>query len=436
MSTPDYENTLYQKHKHQLKLVEDFYCGVDTARLHLDQFPMENDTKYKDRQSRASLANYVLQTTETVTNIVFRKDINQEGVTNSRVKDWLNDIDFKQNINEFSKEVLSNRVRDGFTFIVVDSPSYDPEVVNSDLIAKELNIRPYFVNILRKNVINWKLDKFGNYERFTFREFYTDTTNRYREEEKEQIKVMFNDGTVEIWREDKLFQTINTGINQIPVVKIGDDLIPPLYDQTKINSIHFNQSSQYDNYVEVGSAPFLAVYAYQADEAPKTLGINDGLTFSDRQSGGAEWIEMSGSNANIIKDRIQQHELAMLNIAVTFATSSNVKTATQVEMESTEDESKLVNYSSELEDGLNTAIEMLQLFETTSLGENIVAVNRDFNSNILTEQQVSSFMMLYTQGVISSDRLIGILERGEVLETLEDAEALREKQLLNDESSD
>ena len=433
MSTPNYESPQYIAHKNQVSLVNNFYCGVDTAKQYLSQFPREETTKFQERQSRATLDNNVLKTTETVANIIFRKDLDLKGITNATVKTWTDKIDFKQDLNSFSKEVLKNRIRDGITFVLVDSPSFDEEIVTSQLVAQEQNIRPYFVNILRKNVINWKMNKFNEYERFTIKEFYTHTVDKYTEEEREQIKVWFDDGTVEVWRDDELFQSFNTGINRVPFVQIGNDLIPPLYDQAKINNVHFDMNSQYDNYVEVGAAPFLAVYAFQEQQgAAKTLGINDGLSFSDKTQGGVEWIEMSGDNAKIIADRIAQHELSMLSIAITFATSSNVKTATQVETEKTEDESKLVNYAVELEDGINKALEMLQLYETVSLGKNIIVVNKDFNANVITPEQANSYLSLYTQNVISLERLWDLLEKGEYLPIMEEKDRTTEKVLIND----
>ena len=432
MSTPEYENQEYKDHKQQVKLVNDFYCGVDTARSYLSQFPREDTEKYKDRQSRATLDNNVLETVNTISNVVFRKDLDIEGVKNASVQEWIKKIDFRQDLNSFGKELLRNRKRDGYTFLLVDSPSFDEEIINSQLIAQEQNIRPYFVNILRKNVINWKLNKFNEYERFTIREFYTDTTDQYNEEQKEQIKVWFDNGTVEVWREGSLFQTIGTGINKVPVFRIGNDMIPPLYDMAKSNNMHFNLSSQYDNYVEVGAAPFLAVFAFTQSDAPKTLGINDGLTFDDKQSGDVKWVEMTGNNAEIIKSRIEQHKQIMNDIAISFATSSNVKTATQVESEKTEDESKLVNYADELEEGLNAGLEMMQLYESVSLGENTVKVNRDFSANILSPEEANSYRLDFAQGIISIDRLLDIYEDGEYLKKMTEPERNAEKLKLLD----
>ena len=89
MSTPNYESMEYKHHKKQVKLVNDFFAGVDYAKEYLSRYPREDKDKFKDRQSRASLSNYVKQTTETVANIVFRKDIDQENIKNARLKTWL-----------------------------------------------------------------------------------------------------------------------------------------------------------------------------------------------------------------------------------------------------------------------------------------------------------------------------------------------------------
>ena len=119
----------------------------------------------------------------------------------------------------------------------------------------------------------------------------------------------------------------------------------------------------------------------------------------------------------------------MLNIAVTFATSSKIKTATEVETDKTEDESKLVDIAEIVESGLNKAIELLSYYDKSLTTDKKVYVNKDFDSNKLTPEQINSILTMYKEGLISLDTSWDMLERGEVVD-IQDRE--KEKVALND----
>jgi len=433
-TTPIFENSEYQAHSAQLKLTEDIYNGTDSAVAYLRRFPKEETSVYAERQTDGSIDNYVKRTAETTRNIIFRKELDLEGLTNSEVQRWAEKIDFTNNLNEFAKITLLNRIRDGYTFILVDSIKYDSEEITTKLQQEEKGIRPYFVNILRKNVINWTINSRGEYEVFTIKEIYEEKTNPYRTETKEQYRVFHIDGLIEIWRDGALYDLFETGAKTITIVKIGNDLIPPLYDQAKINIQHMNRHSECNNYVRVGASPFLAVFGSLDGDSPKTLGINSGLKFADKDSSDVKWIEMTGSNYQIIQEWMSVLVGQMDNISIEFATELKSATATEVEKASMSSESKLSNYSSELEDGLNLALEYLGLYKD-SLGLNTVEVNKDFSANILTIEQFNMLMQLRTNGEISNERLMKAIERGEVLPLLTEKERAKEDALRRNEGT-
>ena len=162
-----------------------------------------------------------------------------------------------------------------------------------------------------------------------------------------------------------------------------------------------------------------------------TIGVNDGIAFSSgKDEAGFEWVSLKAENTEAISNRIKDYEEAMLDIAITFASSSQVKTATQVETESTEDKGKLSNIAQIVEDGLNQALRLIEMFnESYKLtDEQIVIINRDFDSARLAPEQIAQLKDLYVNEVISWETFITLLEKGEVL-TIEDKE--KEKASLN-----
>jgi len=438
-SAPGDKHYLYDKHSNQIARVKDVFEGIDTAKRYLQQYNQEDDPDYRDRMNIATLDNFVFRTVDDMKNIIFRKPLDETGITNNDIKTYLKTIDFTNNINEFSKLILTNRIRDGHTFILVDSVSYDPEKVKTKAEQDALNIRPYFVNILRENILSWKKDKFGKYIMIVIKETY-EVEDDYSVDTKEQIKIWKNDGTVEIWRDGEKFgEVIETNLKEIPIVKVGDDNIPPLYDLAKINITHMNRDSEVSNYSRVGGAAFLAVFGDLDDgDAPKTLGINKGLKFRDKTTSDVKWIEMEGTNYEMLKDRILYHEDQMDRISVSFTTEQSNKTATQVNKESMVGESKATDYATELEDSINLAISLLNIYKTDGQAstDNLIEVNKDFDSSILTPEMVVSYRLDYTSGIISYEKLIEYLVAGEYFKEMTKQEMNEEKtRLMNNPMS-
>lgn len=428
-------NPAYKKHQNQVKKISDVYDGIDEAKKYLQQYNQEDTKDYGDRKDIATLDNFVFRAVDDIKNIIFRKPLDLTSITNATLKEHMKRINFTDNINEFAKNVLVNRIKDGYTFILVDTPAYDTEKIKTQADITAAGIRPYFVNILRKDVLNWKKNETGEYTQIVIQEGYT-TEGEYGSGIGTQIKVWNSDGTVEIWRDGAQYgETTQTALRRIPIVKVGNDDIPPLYDLTKINITHMNRDSELSNYTRVGGAPFLAVFGKMDDgKAPNTLGINKGLNFKDKQECDVKWVEMAGTNYEMIKSRILYHEDQMNRISVSFTTETENKTATQVNKESMTGESKATHYASELEDGINNAITMMNLFssEAKIAEDNKVGVNKDFDSSILTPEMVTSYRTDYLAGLISYEMLVDYLIAGEYFKEMTKEEIATEKARLMD----
>ena len=429
-STPTFIHPEYTEHQRQLKIVNDMFSGIDTAKYYIQKYSQESTSDYDDRKEIATLDNFVFRTIEDIKNIIFRKSIDETNVTNNTMLKYIEQIDFQIDLNEFAKRVLVNRIKDGYTFILADSIRYDDTLLSNNAQKDAYNIRPYLVNILRENVLNWQLDEVGNYTQITIREFYQEKSG-YATLTFEQLKVWNVDGTVEIWRKGELVDIWDTGIKTIPIVKIGKDLIPPLYDMAKLNITHMNRNSEVDIYTRVGGAPFLAVFGHQDQKgAQKTLGINKGLSFSDKSQSDVKWIEMDGKNYDMLKDRILYIEDQMKRIAVDFTTKiETIKTATQVNKESMSGESKATDYAIQLEMGINQALAMMNLYE--ELGVNEIEVNTDFDSSILSPDMVASYRLDVASELLSRDKFIEIMIAGEYFPYMTPEEIETEKARLS-----
>jgi hypothetical protein len=417
----------YEKYINSVKYVQSVYNGSEEAKQHLQQFTKENPKKFDNRKEVATLNNFVKRTVNAMRNIIFRNPTDASLLPPS-FDEFKKAVDFTDSLNEFAKDITDALVRDGETWILVDSLQGE---ATSRAEERELGLRPYFVHINRASVVNWRYDNQGRFEFVVIRENYVDIDG-FKEETKEQDKVWYADGRVQTYRDDELYKEYQLQINQVPIVRLIDSKTPSLLDQAKLNVSHMNRNSELDQYIRVASAPVPVTYKMTSDDGGiTTIGVNDGIAFSSgKDEAGFEWVSLKAENTEAISNRIKDYEEAMLDIAITFASSSQVKTATQVETESTEDKGKLSNIAQIVEDGLNQALRLIEMFnESYKLtDEQIVIINRDFDSARLAPEQIAQLKDLYINEVISWETFITLLEKGEVL-TIEDKE--KEKASLN-----
>lgn len=429
----------YQAYINQVNLVNDIYNGKDTAKKHLQKFDMEKQEEFKKRLETCTIDSYVERSINSRKNIIFRKPISLEGVSNSKLKDYCeNDFDLKgTSLNEFAKEWLTLADKDGFCFALIDTPQKDETIVTK-LDEEQNNIRPYATLIKRKDLFYWETDSYGNYKVIAFYESYqVREDGLFGFETKIQVKAMFNDGTVRIFREDKEVANYYRDTKDILIYKLGKSDIPMFYNMANINIKQMNRESELSHYTRITLNPTpisMGDLKGSDDEegTVKTLSANQGLHFEDKESCDFKWVEVSGKSHEVGVKEIDRLAEQMTRDSISFATESNVKTATQVEKDATEDESRLTDRAQMLEKGINKLLEYYSVLNPELGKDQLVEVNKDFSTNKLSPEQQDKLISLYVQDVISRDRLLRALERGEVLEILNAKDEAKEKTLLLD----
>ena len=438
MSSYPIEVEEYKAYKNQISLINDVFDGSTKAQNHLEQFEMEDAKKFNFRKKVATLNNYVKRTIENRKNIVFRKPLNLENIKNNELFEWCkSNINLRgESLNEFAKLWLENADKEGYCFALVDAPKIDRDVVRTRVDEAKQNIRPYATLIKRKDLFYFEKDEFGNYKTIAFWESYKVKKDKFLIETAYQAKVIYDDGMVEIYRDNKLYQEYQREVKALTLVRLGKSDTPIFYDMAKTNINLFNRESEKSNYVRIGAAPFPILYGSLMgnDKGVKTISINDGLHFTSKSDAGFEWAEMSGRNYDIILKEIEHLGSTMMEDSINFSTESNVKTATQVEKDSTVDESKLTDRATQLERAINQMLYYFSLFNERLGDDNTVVVNKDFATNRLSSDQVAQLISMYTQGILSWERLNTMLQNGEILDYLDEKQLAEEKLKIDNEA--
>ena len=429
MDTPIFTSEEVLAHYAQVALVNDFYNGIDTANKHLKRYEVESTESYNTRIELSALNNYTKRAVNSIRDMITRKPIDDSELQSSVLSPFIETIDFSDNLVSFVNQLIINAAKDGFTFILVDKSPYDETIETK---ADESGLRPYLVNITRSQVKNWKLNANGTYKVFTFDEFYT-VENRYSSISKVQQRVYLEDGTIEIWRGKKLYETIENGLGYIPIIKIGIDDIPPFYDLAKINKRHFNQDSSGANYVRACGSPFTQAFMMSNQSGAIKVGAMNGISFNESKSdAGIEWVELSGKNFEIIETVIKRDEETMRMYLAEIISNDTQKTATEVGMMNAGNESKLSYYAEIVEAGINKALTYMADYQGVANFDAKIYISRDFYNKTLTDAQIREYKGLFVDGVISWEKLTQLLIDGEVLSAMSDNEMITEKARLSD----
>ena len=423
MNNPNFDSQEVLDYRHQLELTNSFYNGFDTSTDYIIPFFNEDKDSFATRLKLARLTNYVRDAVETVKNMVLRKPTKYDELIDSALSPFLETIDMKNNIDTFSKEVLTNLVKDGYTYILIEKESYEDVVSGAD----EINKRPYFINVKRSAVRNFKINDDGSFKQFTYDENYT-IEDGYKEKLLVQQRCYLADGTVEIWRDGALYSTMQNGLGFIPIIKLGNDDISRFYDLAVINRNHLNLKSEQRNYARIASAPIPITYLLNSEDTVKTIGVSNGINFdSTKSESGFEWVELGGSNNSILESLIAKDESDMQKYLVSLVSNDIQRTAKEVSLLNANNEATLNHYATILEDGLNKAFYIMALYQGINNFEAKLYINKDFIDNKLDATELNSYKEMYVNNIIDWDTYINILITGEVLEPMSDIDIAKMK---------
>lgn len=424
-TSPSYTSVEYDNHYEQVELVSNLYSGVDSVTQYLTRFPRESAEVFLDRQNKATLKNFVKRISTSTRNIMLNKPPLVE--VNSKLTPLMEKVNRQNSIETFIQEVALYQIVDGFTYIVIDAPVID-ESIKTRKDEMQLDINPYMYIVRRNQVVNWKLNSDGSFKRLTIKELYEKDSGRYDDEYGVQYRTYFDDGTVEVWRDNAMVQSIPLGLKMVPVVRVDEASIPLLYDTARLNINHFNRRSNLDRYLSIAALPVPVIYGNTAD-AGITIGVDDALSFGDKNECGFEWVELSGSSVKALQEDLMTIEEAILAETISITSDQQLaKNETQVDSENLEGYGRLNQLATQLEMGINKALSILGKFKGIEDAGSIT-LNKEFKSSRLTSEQVKDIIALHANGLISTETALKNLIEGQVVE-VEDLDV--EKSLIND----
>ena len=445
--SPDYRNAAHRAQAEDLLLVRSAHGGTKTMRARgkefLPQHPMESDRKYNDRLRQAVALNAMQKTVEGLVGMVFRRDPVFSEDMPPDIESHMESVDAHADaLNIFMRRVAENALLDGHTWVHVEAPRQTPDV-RSRLAEERAGIRPYWVNVLKGQAINWRYAMRGGLPvltLFCYREGATEPAGLFGEVHRERIRVLRDDNGVimgELWelqedpndRREKWAQVdaYRVDVPTIPVVFIPayrtmeqGESDPPLRDLAYEQAEHYRVRSDRQKSLTFSciAVPYLfGENVTDADGSPRVKWGVDGMLVVNDATAKAGVIESQGFGLEATKEELQEIEARMASMGLRMLVkrpNPSPQTATEQLLGKSQDDAGLVVFAKLLEDAANNILTYHGAY-LRQPAPGSIAINRDFHTQIMDPGWMREIRELVANRWLSVETMWEMLVEGEVL---------------------
>lgn len=415
----------------------------EAGELYLPKHTNETDVQYKDRLQRTVLLNMFSKSLTSLAAKPFSQPVKVGEKLPEPLKPLVEDMDLLgHDITAFGKEVFKDGLAKGFSHMLVEFPTVDPEVVKTKADEDAAGVRPYVVHIKAESLIAAYAEirdgkEFLLHVRVLETEMVRASTG-FGEERLDRVRV-YEPGTWEVWerRGTQKFQRTShgtTSLDFIPLVTwyAGSrvDLMkaePPLQDLADKNIEHWQSSSDQRNVLTVARFPILA----------SSGNINtEGLILGPRKllsckepDGKIYYVEHTGHAISAGRQDMEdlKTEMSMLGVEL-LVRQSGSSTATEKSINSAQANSELQCLAESFSDALEMVLFYASKWKSEGSDEQAddaieVTVHNDFG---ITEAEGKDLDILFkTRGTGDISRIAWLeeLKRRGTLRPEYDAEA-------------
>ena len=440
---PDTRSAASDGQTADLVVCRDIAAGTRHVRnrstVYLPQHPGEEAQDYSIRLKRSILFNAFERTVNGLSGMVFKQDPVVGEDVPDEIVGHIEDIDYRgTHLDVFAKVLFSDAMAAGHAGLFVDAPVVAAGVERplSLLEERQAGVRPYWVHILKEDIVSWRTVLVGGrtiLAQLVLRERKMEDVGLFGEAERTDYRVYrlvaAENGTTavvwELWNEPEkgkvpVLQEEGTIENQeaIPFVPIYGNkpegfLVtkPPLVDLAHINVAHYQTLSDHLHALHIGSVPVLYISGMDPDD-DIVIGPNMALKLADPNAKAA-YIEHGGSALNATRQQLLDFEkqMAVLGLGMLQHETRAAETAEAKRIDKSEQDSALATAARSLQDGLEQALKFHARYLKKDDGGSI-AVSRDFDTLTLSAQEIESYGNMVDTGKLSLETMWMILQEG------------------------
>ena len=405
----------------------------ENAATLLPQEPKEDEAAWKRRVSHAVLSPFLTRIAEQAAGLITRKAITlqpreEDGEVDEYWDAFIKDVDgYGTDLDSFARQLVLTSLLYGHSATLVDFPSTEP--APNLQVERQLGLRPYFMQVRPDQLLGWRKDgdsPLAPINQIRINEYVTEPLGQFGDRVVRQIRVL-EQGKWSVWRKGGdgwyVHQEGTTSLPVIPLAvtysgKVGELMSkPPLLPIANLNLLHSQRQADQQFSLHVAAMPILVLKGWDDTENEIALSANSALVMGPDSD--CKYVEPASqafaSQAEFITSLEQQME--NLGISTLFHQTYAAETAEAKALNRTDSDSLLAVVAKDLQKCLQNALDMAAAF--VGMEAPLVHLDRDFSTQLLDGQQIAQYMSLWTQGAITHQTLLEVLERGEVLNDID-----------------
>lgn len=427
-------------------------CVGGTAALRADaqrlipQEPREDPDSYKRRIFHAVLPPYLGRLASQAAGLILRKGITLIG--DSYWEEWATNVcGDGTTLNGFARQMLETALLWGHASAIIDYDATTPATTLAE--QRNRNDKPYLIHVHPQSIRGWRTRNNNPQDLPTqvrIREYAIDTTGRFGEEYKEQIRVL-EEGRYEIWRRENstgwtITESGDTGLDRLPLVTVYGDRqgtllsTPPLLEVAYLNIAYAQRFCDYMHTIHVGSQPLLTMRGFDPDaDSPVGISVNTAILLP--VDGGAEFVQPTTDAFDSQLKCLEALEDQISRLGINTLTRQNTTNAAAEakRMDRIDSDSIMALISADLANAMTDMLAIAAQYVGIDPPE--VVIEQDYENNLLDGNSITAVLQLFMQNAISQETLLQILKQGDVLPAglnIEE-EVTKTRDLLNEQNA-
>lgn len=397
---------------------------------HMPKWPNEDAEAYKVRVAVATLFPAYQRTIEVLGAKPFSKPVTLGTDVPARLVKWCENVDnMGRSLHSFLAEVGQRALGYGFAAILVDHPpTRDKEgkaLYPTKAAEDSAGVRPYFVEILPKNILGWlpkNPTSASDLTQLRLLETVTEPDGEFDEKEIEQVRVL-GKGKWTTWRkmtqggkEDWAIHAegVNT-LTTIPFVPVYGNRLgfmrarPALLELAYANVEHWQSKSDQQNILHVARVPILFTKML-GETTLITVGAGSAVK-GEHPDADMKFVEHTGKAIDAgrlsildLEDRMRQAGAELLVIKPGNVTES------QTLADNEQGACALQKVAENIEDAADQAMQMMADWVGEASGGHI-SIFKDFGAATLAEASAELLLKMGQAGKLSDESLYEELQR-------------------------
>jgi len=417
--------------------------------------PREDYTAYLARVNRAVFSPFTQRLVRAAAGLILRKPISLVGDP-YWTDVFAKDVDGSgSDLDEYARRMLTCSLTYGHCHTLVDFPA--PTEARSLAEERELNRRPYWIEIDPTNIYGWRLDREVNYGELVqvrIKEKAVVPDGEFGEKVYDQIRVI-EPGRYRVFRQVEASKAMSGGfpypnafdatdttsdyelvesgqfsLGEIPLVTTYADKVdtltskPPLLDIAYLNLAHFQRQADLIHSLHIASQPILVMEGW--DDQTKDTAVSVNYAMATAPGNKIYYVEPAASAFEAQSAEIKELQMQMATLGISTLSQQKfvAESADARRLDRIDTNSMLSSVSMDLEQSLQRCFNIAASYVGIEPPE--VQLSRDFNIERLIGQDITALTSLFDQGVLGRDEFRQILVQGEILPTATEGEEIEE----------